>query len=175
MAETNATATDVHGTDSARGVDEVVERFRDAYDRRDVEGVLELVADDVVWVLAPGAFKGKEGVRQYLDWDRRLSPTVTSRSSSIGVLVKGNIAVMETLAEASAEGISYEYPVVTIFELGEDRKIRRIRSYYEKLGIMQQVANKYPGIKGWVLKKLINFIVAQGEKGLEQPESAKMA
>ena len=82
---------------------------------------------------------------------------------------------MERAVEASAEGIAYQYPIVTIFELGEDGKIRRMRSYYDKLAITQQVGNEYPGIKGWVLKKLVNFLVAEGEKGLERPEAAKNA
>jgi hypothetical protein len=42
----------------------------------------------------------------------------------------------------------------------------RIRSYYDKLGLEQRVAAKTPGIKGWVFRKLINFMAAQGQKGL---------
>ncbi len=33
------------------------------------------MADDVVWVLAPDAFTGKDEVRRFLEWDVRLSPT----------------------------------------------------------------------------------------------------
>jgi len=48
----------------------------------------------------------------------------------------------------------------------DDGKIQRMRSYYDKLGLEQRVAAKAPGIKGWVFRKLINFMVAQGQKGL---------
>ena len=176
MAIPGSTPADRQTVERETTVARVVDRWREAYDRRDVEGVLDLMADDVVWVLAPGAFTGKEEVRRFLEWDARLSPTVGGRLSGIGILVKDNVvAVMERLAEASAEGITYHYPIVTIFELGDDGKIRRMRSYYDKLAIIQRVANTYPGVKGWVLKKLVHFLVAQGEKGLERPGAAKSA
>ncbi|HXZ76567.1 MAG TPA: hypothetical protein VEH31_37635 [Streptosporangiaceae bacterium] len=44
--------------------------------------------------------------------------------------------------------------------------IRRERSYYDKLGLEQRVAAKAPGMKGWAFRELINFMVAQGQKGL---------
>ena len=31
---------------------------------------------------------------------------------------------------------------------------------------LQRVAAKAPGIKGWIFRKLINFLVARGKKGL---------
>ena len=156
-----------HGA-AERSTEEIVERFRRAYDERDVEGALGLLADDAVWVVAPGAFKGKEGVRRVLEWDARLSPTARTRPSGIGLLVKDDVAVNETVIEETFEGVRCEYPCLTVFELDEDRKIRRMRSYYEKLGIMQQIAMRYPGIKGWLFRKLVNLVVAQGEKGLDR-------
>ena len=166
------TVTDSEAT--GRGVEEIVERYRDAFDRRDVEAALELFADDAVLVWAPKrAFVGKAGVRQALEWDVSLSPTARTQLSGVGVLVKGDTAVVESVVHESADGIAYECPVLTVFELGEDRKIRRLRAYYDKLGIMQEVGSKYPGIKGWVLKRVINLLVAQGEKGLDRPRAAR--
>ena len=66
------------------------------------------------------------------------------------------------------EGRPYEYPLVRVFEIGDDGKIRRLRVYFDKLGIEQHVARQYPGIGGWIFKRLINFVVAQGEKGLRR-------
>jgi ketosteroid isomerase-like protein len=170
MAATHSPAT------PATRIEEVVERYCDAFDRRDVEAALQLFTDDAVLVWAPKrAFAGKDGVRQALEWDISLSPTARTQASGVGVLAKGNVAVMESVVHESAEGIAYECPVVTVFEFSEDLKIRRLRSYYDKLGIMHQVGNKYPGIKGWALKKLINYLVAQGETGLEQPRVANGA
>jgi hypothetical protein len=41
-----------------------------------------------------------------------------------------------------------------------------MRSYYDKLGLEQRVAAKAPGVRGWIFRNLINFMVAHGEKGL---------
>jgi len=58
-------------------------RFRNAYDRRDVDAALDLFADDAVLAFAPRAFKGKDEMRQGLEWDSRLSPTSKTRLSGI--------------------------------------------------------------------------------------------
>ena len=142
MAVTDSTDTGQQRIDSELAVRDVVERFRDAYDRRDVDGALELFADNAELVLAPRAFQGKADIRHGLEWDARLSPVSKTRLSGIEVLAKGNVAVVECVVQQTAEGIGYECPVVTVIELGDDRKIRRMSSYYDRLAIMQQVAKK---------------------------------
>ena len=173
MAVTDSTATGQRGIDPELAVRDVVERFRDAYDRRDVDGALELFADDAVLVFAARAFKGKDGIRHGLEWDAQLSPTSKTRLSGIEVLATANVAVVETVVQQTAEGIGYECPVVTVIELGPDRKIRRMSSYYDRLAIMQQVANKSPGLKGGVFKRLVNSLVSQAEKGVERRETPR--
>jgi ketosteroid isomerase-like protein len=148
------------------GIEDVVEEFDRALEKRDVQVALEFFADDAEWTLAPGTFSGKDGIRRVLEWDMRTSPKATYRLSGIGVLAAGNVAVRETVTEEVWEGISYEYPALAVIEFNDDRKIRRMRSYYDKLGVEQRIAAKAPGIKGWVFRKLINFMVAQGKKGL---------
>ena len=148
------------------GIEDVVEEFDRALEKRDVQAALEFFADDAEWTLAPGTFSGKDGIRRYLEWDMRTSPKATYRLAGIGVLAVGNVAVRETVVEQVWEGISYDYPALTVIEFSDDRKIQRIRSYYDKLGLEQRVAAKAPGIKGWVFRKLIDFMVAQGRKGL---------
>lgn len=173
MAATDSTATDHQRIDRELVVQDVVERFRDTYDRRDVDGALELFADDAVLVFAPRAFKGKDDIRRGLEWDARLSPTSKTRLSGIEVLAKENVAVVESVVEQTAEGIDYECPVVTVIELGDDRKIKRLSSYYDRLAIMQQVANKSSGLKGGVFKRLVNSLVSQAEEGVERPETPR--
>ena len=148
------------------GIEDVVEEFDRALEKRDVQAVLEFFADDAEWTLAPGTFSGKDAIRRVLEWDMRTSPKARYRLTGIGVLAAGNVAVRETVIEAVWQGIDYEYPALTVIEFNDGRKIRRMRSYYDKLGAEQRVAAKAPGIKGWVFRKLINFMVAQGEKGL---------
>lgn len=150
-------------------LEEVVRRFENAYANNDVEGALALFAEDGLWAISPGVFKGKERIQQVLDWTARLNTEAANvRPAGIGVLVKENIAISETRNEESAEGIRYAYPCVSVFEFNADGKIQRLRTYYEKLTLVQSVANQLPGIKGWLAKKLINSVVAQGEKGLDR-------
>ena len=42
--------------------------------------------------------------------------------------------------------------------------------YYDRLAIMQQVANRSSGLRGGTSKRLVNLLVSQAEKGLERPE-----
>jgi hypothetical protein len=96
----------------------------------------------------------------------RAIPKATYRLTGIGVLTAGKVAVRETVVEEVWEGIDFDEPAVAVIEFNDDREIQRMRSYYDKLGTMQQITAKYPGIKGWVFRKLISFVVAQGQKGL---------
>jgi hypothetical protein len=89
------------------------------------------------------------------------------------VLAKENVAVVESVVQQTAEGIGYESSVVTVIELGDDRKIRRMSSYYDRLAIMQQVANKSSGLIGGVSKTLVNALVSQTEKGVERTETPR--
>ena len=149
----------------ARGI---VERFAKAYEARDVDAVLEMFADDGDWRVGPGTFTGKEAVRRLVEWDVSLSPALTSTLEGVGIVAKGNVAFREHRIEQLIEGVPTAYPVMSVYELNEAGKIQHLRSYCEKLGLMQQVANKLPGVKGWFFKKTINMIVAQGEKGLKK-------
>jgi hypothetical protein len=156
------------GALSEKAVQDVVGRFRDAYDARNVDAVVDLFAEHGDWTLGPGTFTGRAAIRRVLEWDVRLSPTTSSRHSGIGTVVHGNVAVYEQAIEQSFEGIRCTFPVLTVLELNEAGKIDHARSYYDKLSILQQVANEYPGVKGWFLRKIVNLLVDQGEKGLER-------
>jgi hypothetical protein len=53
-----------------------------------------------------------------------------------------------------------------VVELGDDRKIRRMSCYYDRLAIMQQVANRSSGLTAGASKRMVNLLVSQAEKGL---------
>ncbi|MGX7731620.1 hypothetical protein ACWPOB_20480 [Rhodococcus sp. 2H158] len=67
------------------------------------------------------------------------------------------------------EGIAYRVPMVTVYEFDRSAPIRRLRSYYDKLAIEDQIAASLPRIKGWLLRKAMRVLVAQGRTGLETP------
>jgi ketosteroid isomerase-like protein len=147
---------------------EILEEYRAAYERRDRAALLDFFADDAVMTLAPGTFRGSDGVGRVLDWDLRITPTVQMRPLGIGLLVQDNVAVREVVFEATFEGIRYEYPMLAVFEFDDDGKIRAYRAYYDKLGIEQSIASRYPGIQGRLFRLMVNYLVAQGEKGLDK-------
>ncbi len=152
---------------------EILEEYRAAYERRDRAALLDFFADDAVMTLAPGVFGGREGVAAVFDWDLRDTSSVRIRPLGVGLLVKGNVAVREVVFEATWKGLRYEYPNLAVFEFDDDGKIHAYRSYYDKLGIDQRIAGQYPGVQGRLFRLLVNYLVAQGEKGLHRPGEAR--
>jgi ketosteroid isomerase-like protein len=144
-----------------------VERFRDAYQARDVERMLELFADDAGLSWAGGTFRGKEAIRKVLEWDVRLSPTATVRDAGVGVIAADHTVVSERIVNLTAEGIPYEERAVTVYEFDDAGLIHSLRSYYDKLAIMHQIASGYPGFRGRFLRALTGYLVRLGSKGLE--------
>jgi hypothetical protein len=153
---------------AASAVADVVARFRDAYDSRNVDAVVGLFAEHGDWRLGPGTFAGKAAIRRLLEWDVRLSPTASSRPAGVGIIVHGQVAVYEQLLEQTADGIPFTCPAITVLELNAAGEIEHARSYYDKLPILQQVASRFPGAKGWFFRRIVNLMVAESEKGLQR-------
>lgn len=145
---------------------EILEEYRAAYERRDRAALLGFFADDAVVTLAPGAFRGREGVAAVFDWDLRDTSRVRLRPLGVGLLVQGNVAVREVVFEAVWKGIRYEYPSLAVFEFDDDGKIRTYRAYYDKLGIAQRIAARSPGIQGRVFRFVVDRLVHEGERGI---------
>jgi ketosteroid isomerase-like protein len=139
--------------------------FAEAFVNRDVEKMLSFFAEDAAWVSPVGTFKGKDGLRRVLTWDTQISPIVKARRSGIGLMVKGNKAVDESISECEYEGKKVEVPGITVFEFN-DGKIQHIRLFYDKLSIIKQVTMQYTGVTGWFAKKIVNYIVRKAEEGL---------
>ncbi len=146
---------------------EILEEYRIAYERGDRAALLDFFADDAVMTLAPGAFRGREGVEGVFDWHLRDTSSVRLRPLGVGVVVKGNVAVREVVFEATWKGIRYQYPTLAVFEFNGDGKIRAYRAYYDKLGIEQRIAARIPGIQGWLFRRMVNRLVREGEKGID--------
>jgi ketosteroid isomerase-like protein len=146
---------------------EKVAEYVAAYEARDIDRIMALFADDAEVTVAPGTIRGKADLRRLYEWDARLSPAPKAHDSGIGVLVQGNVAVCEQRISMTYEGIPYEEAMARIFEFDDAGLIRRLRSYYDKLAVMDQIASGLPGIQGKVFKRLTGYLVAQGRKGLD--------
>ncbi|MCL6578575.1 MAG: nuclear transport factor 2 family protein [Candidatus Bathyarchaeota archaeon] len=150
---------------SEEKIKSIVNGFGEAFVKRDVEKMLSFFAEDAVWVSPVGTFKGKEELRRVLTWDTQICPIVKAKRSGIELMVKENKAVTEGISEGLVEGKKYEILTVTVFEFNGD-KIQQIRLFYDKLSIIKQVTMQYKGVTGWFAKRLVNYIVGRGEKGL---------
>lgn len=150
---------------SQKEIESILRDFHEAFVKRDVEKMLSFFAEDAVLVTPAGTFKGKHEVKRYWTWETGVSPTETARFSGIGIMVKENRAVSEGVSEGDFEGKKFEAPGITVYEFS-DGKIQHMRMYYDKLSIVKQVAMQYTGITGSFMKRLVNYIVGQAEKGL---------
>lgn len=146
---------------------EKLAEYTAAYEERDLDRVLALFADDAEVTVAPGTIRGKADIRRLYEWDATLSPTPRVRDSGIGVLVSGNVAVCEQRISMTYEGIPYEEVLARFFEFDDAGLIRRLRSYYDKLAVLDQIASGLPGVRGRVFKRLTSYLVGQGRKGLD--------
>lgn len=147
------------------------EEFRSASEDRDVERMLALLADDAEETMAPGTFRGKAAIRKLLEWEVRLSPVATSKDTGLGMVVVGQSVVWERQVSETAEGVAYTTDAVTILEFDDSGLIRRYRSYYDKLAVMEQIASGMSGVYGWFARTLVGYLVARGKKGLDTPSA----
>jgi ketosteroid isomerase-like protein len=144
-----------------------VEDYRTAYQARDVGGMLALFADDAELTAAPGTFRGKAAIRKFLEWDARVSPAAAIHDTGLGVLVVGRSVVWERQVLETAEGVPFREDAVTILEFDDAGLIRRYRSYYDKLRVLDQITSGMSGVYGWFANKLVGYLVALGKKGLD--------
>jgi ketosteroid isomerase-like protein len=143
------------------------EEFRSACQDRNVERMLALFADDAEVTMAPGTFRGKAAIRKFFEWEVRMVPVATSTDAGLGMAVVGRSVVWECRISETAQGVPYTVGAVRILEFDDAGLIRRFRSYYDKLAVMEKVASGMSGASGWVARALIGFLVAQGKKGLD--------
>ena len=143
------------------------EEFRSASQDRDVERMLALFADDAQVTMAPGTFRGKAAIRKFFEWETRMAPVATSMDAGLGLAVVGRSVVWECQVSETIQGVSYTTDAVRILDFDDAGLIRRYRSYYDKLDVMEKIASAMPGVQGWVARALIGYLVAQGKKGLD--------
>jgi ketosteroid isomerase-like protein len=144
-----------------------VEDYRTAYQDRDLERMAAMFSDDAVMFWAQGTFRGKAAIRQVLEQDVRECSSAVVRDTGLGILVAGRSVVWERQVSLTVQGVPVREDAVTILEFDDAGLIRQFRSYYDKLGMMDQIASGLPGIYGWFARKVVGSVVAQANKGLD--------
>jgi hypothetical protein len=125
----------------------------------DVTKALSFLADDVVYVVPEGTFKGTAEMKRYMAWNNQMVKDGKATETGIGIIIHGNIGVIEHNLSGTIKGIKGEILAVCIYEFKDD-KIQSIKGFYDRLGMAKQ------GAKGWLAKWMVNTIVSQAEKGL---------
>lgn len=143
-----------------------VEAFREAYQAHDVDGMVAMFRADGVYVAAPGAFRGRDEIRTFLEWDAGLSPSAVIRDTGVGVLIIGSTVVWEREFELSAAGVPYREESMAVIEFDDGGLIVRLRSYYDKLAVLDQITRGLTGPYGWFARRLVGYLLALGRKGL---------
>ncbi len=146
---------------------DLVERYRQAYEERDAEHLAKLFAADAELTWAGGTFRGQEDIRRVLEWDARQSPTAAVTDSGVGIVVAGPTIVWERVVHLAYEGVPFDERAVTVLEIDDTGLISRLRSYYDKLDVLDQIASGSPGVQGRVFRMLTGWLVRQGSKGLD--------
>lgn len=76
---------------------DLVERYRRAYEERDIEHLTALFADDAELTRAGGTFRGQEALRRLPQWD---APAV--QSAQLSVLRRSSPVIAQLLPSSSA-------------------------------------------------------------------------
>ena len=136
----------------------VIREVHKAIAAQDMEKMLSFYSDDATIVNPEGTFKGKAEIRRYWTWlYQQLSEVLTIEKE---IIIQGNKAVHEYMYEStSLKGIKGSVPGVSMLQF-ENKKIKEVRSYLDRLMIAKQ------GATGLIGPRLVNAIVNRMEKGL---------
>ncbi len=130
---------------------ELIERYYDAFNRRDYAGMLALLTEDVIHDINQGAReRGKEAFTAFL---ARMDHHYRERVVDLVVMCTGQRAAAEFVIEGSylqtdeglppAHGQAYRLAVGAFFELREGR-IARVTNYYNLPDWTHQVSSTSP-------------------------------
>ena len=119
----------------AAGDVEIARRGIDAYNRGDIDALVELADPEITIVpvralLEGGEYRGHEGVRQFLsdmeeDWESRRIEVDEIREAGDGLLVLG------TFAATGRSGNEVRYPLAW-HSVYRDGKLLRLRAYSDR-------------------------------------------
>ena len=127
-------------------VTELIQKYFDAFNRHDKEGMLALMADDVVHDINEGPTEiGADLFKAFLN---KMSVHYKESIRELVIMVQGNRGTAEFLCDGAylktdpglpeAHGQTYSIPGVAIFE-ERNGKISRITSYYNLRSWMRMV------------------------------------
>jgi limonene-1,2-epoxide hydrolase len=105
----------------------IIDRFVAAWERRDVDELLEFFTEDAIWHAMPlKPAVGKSAIREHVEaWMRTQPEGVVHRQVS-----NGNLVMHERTDRCSFDGREIEGPVAAVFEVSDGR-ITAWREYFD--------------------------------------------
>jgi len=138
----------------------MMRKFKDAFNKKNLEKSLSFFAEDADWVNPNGEFKGKEEIKSYLKWVFEINPDQKIIESGVKIIAEEDKAVYEHILEGSFEGMKYQILALCIYE-SKGSKFQHLRSAFDRLSLAKQLA------KGPIAKTAVNSILNRMEKGLK--------
>lgn len=138
----------------------MMRKFKDAYNKKNLEKSLSFFAEDADWVNPNGVFKGKEEIKNYFKWVFEINPDQKIIESGVKIIAEEDKAVYEHILEGSFEGMKYQILALCIYE-SKGSKFQHLRTIYDRLSMAKQLA------KGPIAKTAVNSIIKRMEKGLK--------
>jgi uncharacterized protein (TIGR02246 family) len=145
---------------SKEGLISIMHKFKDAFNKKDLEKTLSFFAEDADWVNPNGEFKGKEEIKNYFKWVFEINPDQKIIESGVKIIAEEDKAVYEHILEGSVEGMKYQILALCIYE-SKGSKFQHLRSAFDRLSLAKQLA------KGPIAKTAVNSILNRMEKGLK--------
>ncbi len=138
---------------------EIMRGFVKSFEDLDIDKAISFCTDDFDWLTPMKHFKGKEGLREFINWLAESVKDYKVTESGIGILVEGDKAFFEHTMSGEMQGEKVSFLAICTYEFSGD-KIKVGRTVYDRLAIAEQASNK------WLPKKLVGTIVNQMQKGL---------
>ncbi|NVM47047.1 MAG: nuclear transport factor 2 family protein, partial [Candidatus Lokiarchaeota archaeon] len=111
---------------------DMMQKFKDAYNKKDLEKTLSFFAEDAVFINPNGEFKGKEKIRNYFKWVFEINSDQKIIESGVKIIAEEDKAVYEHILEGIVEGMKYQILALCIYESKGD-KFQHVRSTYDRL------------------------------------------
>ena len=137
--------------DSIRG-------FFKAWTTGDTDQALSFFAEDAVYTVPRGTFKGTAQIEKYLTWVNRGTRDYKITEAGIGIITQGDTAADEHRLSGTSNGMKWETPAVCIYEF-KNGKIANMRGFYNLLSQVQQ------STKG-ISRLLVNLVINGAQKAL---------
>ena len=119
---------------------DLIERFCEAFKRRDTDEVLGFFTDDAVYHNMPLApVRGKAGIRNVLEMF--LKPSQSVEFVILNIAVSGDVVLTERVDKFGMGGRNVELPVAGVFEV-KGGKIAAWRDYFDMAAWTRQTTGQ---------------------------------